>query len=110
MTITSTDILQRNFFLGFIRLHILFHACQEPIYGLDMMRELERHGYSLSPGTLYPILHALERDGFLRAEKEVVSGKIRKYYTITDKGQEALADVLVKVRGLMNEIDFESHS
>lgn len=109
MSITNTDILQRNFFLGFIRLHILFHACQEPIFGLDMIRELERHGYSLSPGTLYPILHALERDGFLRVEKEVVSGKIRKYYTATDKGQEALAEALVKVRELMDEIDIESH-
>jgi DNA-binding PadR family transcriptional regulator len=105
MTITNNDNINRNFFLGFIRLHILFHACQGPIFGLDMMRELARHGYTLSPGTLYPILHALERDGFLQVEKEVVSGKVRKYYTATETGRLALLQALVKVRELMAEID-----
>ena len=107
MPITNTDNIHRNFFLGFIRLHILFHACQEPIFGLDMIRELARHGYSLSPGTLYPILHALKRDGFLQAEKQVVGGKVRKYYTATGAGHEALSEALEKVRELMNEIDIE---
>jgi len=92
MPITNSDSINRNFFLGFIRLHIL------------------HHGYTLSPGTLYPILHALERDGFLQAEKQIVGGKIRKYYTATDKGQEALSEALVKVRELMEEIDTESKS
>ena len=108
MSITNTDRINRNFFLGFIRLHILFHAGQEPIYGLDMIRELERHGYSLSPGTLYPILHALERDGFLQAEKQVVHGKVRKYYTATESGHDALAEAVAKVRELMDEIEVES--
>jgi PadR family transcriptional regulator, regulatory protein PadR len=110
MPITKIDIFQRNFFLGFIRLHILFHACQEPIFGLEMIRELERHSYSLSPSTLYPILHALERDGFLIAEKQVVGGKIRKYYSVTEAGQQALVEALVKVRELVEEIDIEPHS
>jgi len=105
MTITNNDNINRNFFLGFIRLHILFHATQEQIFGLDMIRELERHGYSLSPGTLYPILHNLERDGLLEAQKEVVGGKVRKYYQATETGCQALADALEKVRELLNEID-----
>jgi PadR family transcriptional regulator, regulatory protein PadR len=110
MTITIADILQRNFFLGFIRLHILYHASQEPIFGLAMIRELERHGYHLSPGTLYPILHALERDGFLQSEKQTVGGKVRKYYTATGAGRQALAEALVKVRELIDEIDVEPHA
>jgi PadR family transcriptional regulator, regulatory protein PadR len=110
MPITDTDNIHRNFFLGFIRLHILFHACQGPIFGLEMIRELERHGYTLSPGTLYPILHTLERDGYLIAEKRVVGGKIRKYYSATESGRQALAEALVKVRELMDEIDIEPHS
>lgn len=105
MTITKYDNINRNFFLGFIRLHLLFHASQQPFFGLDMIRELERHGYSLSPGTLYPILHALERDGFLESEKQVVAGKVRKVYTITLGGREALAEALGKVRELMEEIN-----
>ena len=108
MSITISDIIARNFFLGFIRLHILFHASREPIFGLDMIRELARHGYSLSPGTLYPVLHGLERDGFLRSEKQVVRGKVRKYYLATENGKAAVIEALAKVRELMNEIDDKS--
>lgn len=104
MTITNNDIITRAFFAGFIRLHLLHHASQEPIFGLDMIRELGRHGYQLSPGTLYPILHGLERDGFLASRKEVVGGKVRKVYTLTESGQIALQDAMEKVRELMDEI------
>ena len=104
MSITNTDNITRNFFLGFVRLHILFHASREPIFGLDMIRELGRHGYSFSPGTLYPVLHGLERDGFLQAEKQVVGGKVRKYYVATEAGKNAVTEALAKVRELMNEI------
>ena len=105
MSITNTDIIGRNFFLGFIRSHILYHASRKPVFGLDMIRELARHGYSLSPGTLYPILHGLERDGFLQSEKQVVGGKVRKYCLATEAGKTALTEALVKVRELMNEVD-----
>lgn len=105
MPITKSDIINRNFFLGFIRLHILFHASQEAVFGLDLIRELSRHGYSLSPGTLYPILHGLERDGFLQAEKQVVHGKVRKYYVATEAGKVILTESLLKVRELMNEVN-----
>lgn len=95
----------RTFFLGFIRLHILFHASKEPVFGLDLIRELARHGYHLSPGTMYPILHTLERDGFLYAEEKVVNGKVRKYYRATEGGKEALAEAHGKVSELLSEID-----
>lgn len=108
MSITNTDIISRNFFLGFIRLHILFHATQEPVFGLDLIRELARHGYSLSPGTLYPVLHGLERDGFLTSDKQVVGGKVRKYYLATEAGKAALTEALEKVRELMNEVEDQS--
>ncbi len=60
--------------------------------------------YQLSPGTLYPILHSIERDGFLVSRKDVVVGKVRKVYTITESGQAALAEATKKVRELMDEI------
>lgn len=104
MPSTKSNIITRNFLLGFIRLHILHHASQDAIFGLDMIRELATHGYQLSPGTLYPILHGMERDGFLTSEKQVVIGKIRKNYYITDEGKKALAEALLKVRELVNEI------
>ena len=104
MSITNSDIVFRDFLLGFIRLHILYHASQEPVFGLDLIRELARHGYSLSPGTLYPVLHRMEREGFLQSEKQVVNGKVRKYYRATEAGRMALAEAYVKVRELVNEI------
>ena len=104
MANAQPDIV-RTFFLGFIRVHILHHAAEEPIFGLEMIRELASHGYQLSPGTLYPLLHALEREGFLRAEQKVVEGKVRKYYRATRSGKAALAEALGKARELLGEID-----
>jgi len=104
MPITKPDKITRNFFLGFIRLHLLYHATQEQVFGLDLIRELARHGYNLSPGTLYPMLHGLEKDGFLQSNKEVVNGKVRKYYRATEAGKRALADAHAKVRELVDEV------
>jgi DNA-binding PadR family transcriptional regulator len=94
----------RDFFLGFIKIHILHHAAQEAIYGLAMIEELERHGYDMSPGTLYPILHGMEEDGLLEREERVVDGRVRKYYTATDAGRRQLADVKEKIRELVDEV------
>lgn len=94
----------RDFFLGFIKIHILHHAAQEPVYGAWMMEELAHHGYELSPGTLYPILHGLEADGLLTREDRVVEGKMRKYYSATAAGQSALHDVRIKMRELVGEV------
>lgn len=94
----------REFFLGFVKIHILFHASQGPIYGLGMIRELARHGYNISPGTLYPILHSLAQGGFLRGHKAVVGGKVRKYYQITPHGLEALQEARPKIEELVREV------
>ncbi len=96
--------LIRKFFLGFINIHILYHAQREPIYGKEFRKELERHGYSISYGTLYPILHSLEREGYLKREEKNVKGKIRKYYTITDKGGQVFNLLLKQVKELVNEV------
>jgi DNA-binding PadR family transcriptional regulator len=94
----------RHFFLGFIKIHILHHAAEKPIYGLWIIEELGRHGYRLSPGTLYPILHALEADGLLHSNQQLVDGKIRKYYQITSKGRETLAEAKKKIKELVDEV------
>jgi PadR family transcriptional regulator, regulatory protein PadR len=60
----------RKLFLGFIQIHILHHAKEHPIYGMWMLEELKIHGYNISPGTLYPILHNMESDGLLRKEEK----------------------------------------
>ncbi|TXT29867.1 MAG: PadR-like family transcriptional regulator [Planctomycetota bacterium] len=96
--------LIRHFFGGFIRLHILYHAEKEAICGVEMIEELKHHGYDLSPGTLYPILHSLEEAGYIGCEEEVVSGKRRKNYRITKRGQKLLADAKSKLRELFAEV------
>ncbi|WRP08643.1 PadR family transcriptional regulator [Rossellomorea aquimaris] len=98
------DKVLRKLFLGFIQIHILHHAKEEPIYGTWMLEELREHGYSISSGTLYPILHSMEIDGLLTKEEKNVDGKIRKYYTTTDKGIKVLSEARVKAYELFKEI------
>lgn len=94
----------RDFFLGFVKIHILHHAGHEPVYGLALIEELQRHGYTLGPGTLYPILHDLEASGYLSREDRVVSGKVRKYYRLTAQGREALVEARTKIAELVDEV------
>jgi len=94
------DTIVREFFLGFIRIHILHHAAREGVYGLGMIEELARHGYQLSPGTMYPLLHTMERNGYLTREDRHVNGRPRKYYVITDLGRHVLAEARLKVAEL----------
>lgn len=96
--------LDRKFFLGFIRIHILYHASKTKIYGLEMIKELRRHGYNISPGTLYPILHTLEKEKILKSEKENIKGKIRRYYKATELGTIILEEAKEKIRELLTEV------
>jgi len=98
------DPIIRKLFLGFIQIHILHHAKKEPFFGSWMIEELREHGYSMSPGTLYPILHNLESSEYLKKENRVVDGKIRKYYSITEKGDELLQEAKNKAYELFREI------
>jgi PadR family transcriptional regulator len=94
----------REFFLGFIKLHILYHAAQEPVFGVELMRELVRHGYVLSPGTLYPILHKLEQEGYLQRADKLVDGKVRKYYRASARGRRTLAAARPQIVELVSEV------
>ncbi|MBI3582329.1 MAG: helix-turn-helix transcriptional regulator [Nitrospinae bacterium] len=94
----------RDFFLGFIKIHILHHASKEPVYGLWLIEELGHHGYKLSPGTLYPILHKLEEERFLESYSKNIGGKIRKYYKTTAKGMKTLSQVKEKINELVEEV------
>ena len=98
------DKLLRKLFLGFIQIHILHHAKEHPIFGAWMLEELREHGYTISPGTLYPILHSMENEGLLNKEDRNVAGKIRKYYTATEKGQDVLVEARNKAYELFKEI------
>jgi DNA-binding PadR family transcriptional regulator len=98
-----TDI-SREFVLGFIKIHVLHHAQKEEICGIDMMMELRRHGYRIGPGTLYPALHRMQKDGYLESSKRTEKGRARIYYKATPKGRQALRSVRPKIGELVSEV------
>ena len=88
---------------GFIRLHILHHAAEHEVYGQWMIDELARHGYKLSPGTLYPMLHAMEQRGYLRSRKQQQGRTARKLYRATQLGKQALSLAKTRLREFTGE-------
>jgi PadR family transcriptional regulator PadR len=89
---------------GLIRLHILHHATVNEFYGQWMIHELARHGYTLSAGTLYPMLHGLERSGYLKSRTERLGRTFRRVYRATALGREANKLAKVQVRELVPEL------
>jgi DNA-binding PadR family transcriptional regulator len=87
-----------------VRLHVLYHASREPVFGLAMIQELNRHGYKLGPGTMYPLLHGMEKRGWLKSSTEQVAGKTRRIYVATGAGRKALKSGQERVRELLKEL------
>jgi DNA-binding PadR family transcriptional regulator len=104
----ADDPVTRHFFSGFIRLHVLYHAAKEAVYGAELAEELVRHGYRVSQGTLYPTLHALLRLGYLRRRDRTVGGRRRKYYQATPAGRRVLEQARGRLRELVAEV-IEDH-
>jgi len=94
----------RDLYSGLIRLHVLHHAAEEPIFGLGMIEELARHGYRISPGSLYPLLHGLEQKGYLRATEQRNGKSLRRVYRATTAGKKALKAAKHQVRELFREL------
>lgn len=94
----------REFVRGAVRLHVLHHAAEGGVHGAWMAAELAEHGYSISPGTLYPTLHRMEEEGLLRSANEVVDGRTRRVYTITPAGRRALRDAKRLLAELADEV------
>ena len=108
MTITKNDSDNRfeyhDLYSGLIRLHILYHAVEGPIFGLEMAEDLARHGYRISLGTLYPLLHGLEKKGYMRSAEKRTGQSVRKVYRATPLGRKALKAMKVKVSELFGEL------
>jgi DNA-binding PadR family transcriptional regulator len=98
------NINDRDLYSGMIRLHILHHAEDEAIFGAGMTDELARHGYKISPGTLYPILHSLEKRGYLKSKEQRSGKSARRLYEITASGRRALKTAKLRVRELFGEL------
>lgn len=90
----------KDLYGGLIRLHILHHANQEPIFGAGIADELRRHGYDISPGKLYPMLHSMEEKGYLTSRQELSEQRVRRVYGATSHCRQALAAAKIKVKEL----------
>ena len=100
----SQNRRDQDLYGGLIRLHILHHASKGPVFGLWFIEELSLHGYKLSPGTLYPLLHGLERKGYLRSANERSGKSSRRMYRATPLGRKVLVAAREKVSELFGEL------
>jgi len=97
--------VDREILLSFWKVHILHHAGEEPIHGQWILNELRRHGYAISPGTLYPLLARLEERGWLKGTSDPRGGpRARRDYRLTAKGKEVLAHVREQLQELYDEV------
>jgi DNA-binding PadR family transcriptional regulator len=103
-TLEELRMGHQDLLTGFVRLHILHHAQDGDVYGQWIMEELGRHGYRLSAGTLYPMLHSLERKGYLRSRVKRLGRTGRRLYRTTARGRAALEEAKVKLRELVGEL------
>lgn len=93
----------REIRLAFFKLHVLHHAAKGPVYGLWILQELAEHGHSLSPGTLYPMLARMEKNGWLRSRPRG-GPKERRDYRITPTGKRLLRQLRTEVEELYREL------
>jgi DNA-binding PadR family transcriptional regulator len=101
--------LEREILLSFWKAHILHHAGEKPLHGQWVILELRRHGYEISAGTLYPLLHRMERLGWLRGKSDARRGKrARKDYRLTPQGRRALKVIRAQIKELYEEVVLES--
>ena len=99
--------IYQSFLHGMVGLLILHRAGWEPVYGGALSKSLRSLGYDISPGSLYPLLHALEKRKLLSCRPRTVRGRVRKYYELTRAGRSCLAEVRKELAGLVKEVVFE---
>ena len=103
------ETLMREILFAFWKIHILHHAAEGPVYGQWVITELRRHGYEISPGTLYPLLQRMARHGWLSCVKEARDGpRARKNYHLTREGQKALETIRERLEELYREVIIEA--
>jgi PadR family transcriptional regulator, regulatory protein PadR len=95
---------EKKLYLGFLNIHILFHASMEPFYGVWMIDELNHHGYQVGASHVYPLLKEMTLEGLIVMQEKNENGRIRKYYSITDQGRILLSELKLKVKELSKEV------
>jgi DNA-binding PadR family transcriptional regulator len=97
----------REIRLGIWKIHILHHAAARPVWGTWLLEELAEHGHTLSPGTLYPALARMERNGWLRRMGSAPHARARQSFRITPAGKRLLKELRREVTELYEEVVLE---
>ncbi len=103
--------LIREVLLSFWKVHILHHAGEAPVHGQWILTELRKHGYEISPGTLYPLLNRMERLRWLKCKTDPNGGRrARKDYRLTAEGHKVLQVIREQIEELHEEVVRDAHS
>ena len=97
-------MIDRDFMRGFVKLYALWRASKGEVYGLEVIEEMRELGFKLSPGTLYPTLHALLKERDVTVANRTVGGKIRKCYKATAKGRKEVEEVIERLSFLIKKV------
>lgn len=84
---------------GLLKILVLKLLSKDKKYGYELIIEMDKRSkgfFKVKEGTLYPILYKLEDDGFVTSEWEIPNDrtKAKKYYYITESGQQALIELI----------------
>jgi DNA-binding PadR family transcriptional regulator len=100
----------REIRLGIWKIHILHHAAAHDVWGMWLLEELAAHGHRLSPGTLYPALARMARNGWLERRKTSRHPRGRQLYRITPAGRALLRSLRREVSELYREVVLDEES
>ncbi len=94
----------REIRLGIWKIHVLHHAAQREVWGTWLLEELAEHGHVLSPGTLYPALARMEKNGWLRRAGRAGHARARQPLRITPAGRQLLVALRREIDELHREL------
>ena len=80
---------------------------KDHMYGYEItqkVKEVSEGGIMLTEGALYPALHKLEADGFLETTVEVVDGRARKYYNLTEHGGKEVTSKIEEAQAFIDQL------
>ena len=97
-------MIDRDFMRGFVKLYTLWRASRGEVYGMEILDEMRELGFKLSPGTLYPALHALLQERDVTVKTRNVGGRLRKVYRATPKGRKEVEEVIVRLSFLIRKV------
>ena len=97
-------MIDKEFVRGFVKLYALWRASRAEVFGLEILREMNELGFTLSPGTVYPALHKLRSEGDVSVRRAIVNGKVRQCYRLTPKGRRELREVKSRLRVLVERV------